>query len=67
MSEVVILAQLAGKFYLPLRLLVPPIIIIVIVIVISHIIIIIPTLFIIFSFLFIPLRLLVTFRVQRLH
>ena len=67
MSKVVIPTQLARKFYLPLRLLVPPSIIIVIVLVISHIIIIIPTLFIVFSFLFIPSRLLVTFRVRRLH
>ena len=67
MSEVVILTQLARKSYLPLRILVPPSIIIVIVLVISLIIIFIPTLFIIFSFLFIPSRLLVTFRVRRSH
>ena len=64
MSEVVIPTQISRKFYLPLRLLVPPSIIIVIVLVITLIIIFIPTLFIIFSFLFIPSRLLVTFWVR---
>ena len=67
MSEVVIPAHLARKFYLLLRLLVPPNIIIFIVLVIRLIIIFIPTLFIIFSFLFIPSRFLVTFWVRRLH
>ena len=68
MSEEVIPAQLVRKLNLSLRLLVPPsIIIVVIVLVISRIIIIIPTFLIIFSFLFIPSRLLVTFWVRRLH
>ena len=65
MSEVVILTQIERKLELLLRLLVTHNIICVLVI--SLIIIFIPTLCIIFSFIFIPSRLLVTFRVRRLH
>ena len=65
MSEVIILTQLARKFYLLLRLLVP--FSIIHVLVITIIIILIPTLSIIFSFRFIPSRLLVTFRLRLLH
>ena len=59
-SEVIILTQLIRKLQLRLRLLVPPSIILVLVIIIT-IFIFMPTLMIIFSFLFIPSRLLLPF------
>ena len=65
-SEVIVLTQLTRKLHLTFRLLVPPSITRVLVIIIT-IFICIPTLTIIFSFLFIPSRLLVSFRVRRLH
>ena len=62
MSEVIIPTHITRKFDLTLRFLVPPIIVFVLVIIIIFILI--PTLSILFTFLFIPSRLLVTFLVR---
>ena len=64
-SEMVLLTQFARKLHLTFRLLVPPSISILVIII--SIFVLIPTLTIIFSFFLIPSRLLVAFRVRRLH
>ena len=65
MSEVVVLTQLARKFHLMFRLLVPPSISVLVVII--SIFILVLDLTIIFSLFLIPSRLLVSFLVRELH
>ena len=65
MSEMVLLTQFARKLHLMFRLLVPPSISVLVIII--RILVLVPTLMIIFSFFLIPSRLLVSFRVRRLH
>ena len=65
MSEMVILTQLARKIHLTFRLLIPPSISVLVIII--RIFVLNPTLMIIFSFFLIPSRILVSFRVRRLH
>ena len=64
-SEMVLLTQFSRKLHFMFILLVPPSISVLVIII--SIFVLVPTLMIIFSFFLIPSRLLVAFRVQRLH